>query len=162
MYAALPAHIARYAALTPAEAQLVAGHFASQTAPRKAYLLEAGQQCRPATLCCKAACGCMGGRVWGTGQALLEESVLDPRTGRWTTPNLAKSLVPTNADIHDLEAILIEEDDTRGHPLGVKGLGEIGLAGTAAAVANAICHATGQRLASLPMRLDALLAAEAA
>ena len=101
----------------------------------------------------------LGGMVWGIGQALLEESVLDPRTGRWVNDNLAEALVPTNADIRDLEAIIIEEDDTRGHPLGVKGLGEIGVAGVAAAVANAIYHATGQRLTSLPMRLDKLLAA---
>lgn len=95
--------------------------------------------------------------VWGIGQALMEESLLDPRTGRWMNANLGEALVPTNADIRDLEAIIIEEDDTRGHPLGVKGLGEIGVVGTAAAVANAIYHATGQRLTSLPMRLDELL-----
>ena len=104
----------------------------------------------------------LGGMVWGIGQALLEESLLDPRTGRWLNPSLGEALVPTNADIRNLEAIIIEEDDTRGHPLGVKGLGEIGVAGTSAAVANALYHATGQRLTSLPMRLDKLLVAKTA
>ncbi len=101
----------------------------------------------------------LGAMVWGLGQALLEESSLDPRTGRWMNTNLAEALVPTNADIANIEAIIIDEDDTRGHPLGVKGLGEIGIVGTSAAIANAIYHATGQRLTSLPMRLDKLLAA---
>ena len=104
----------------------------------------------------------LGGMVWGIGQALMEESLLDPRTGRWLNPNLGEALVPTHADIRDLEALIIEEDDTRGHPLGVKGLGEIGVAGMAAAVANALYHATGQRLTSLPMRLDSLLLLELA
>ena len=103
----------------------------------------------------------IGAMVWGVGQALLEESTLDPRTGRWMNTNLAEALVPTHADIADIEAIIIEEDDTRGHPLGVKGMGEIGIVGTSAAIANAIYHATGQRLTSLPMRLDKLLAGPA-
>ena len=99
----------------------------------------------------------LGGMVWGIGQALMEASSPDLRTGRWMNANLAEALVPTHADILDLEAIIIEEDDTRGHPLGVKGLGELGGTGTAAAIANAIFHATGQRLTALPMRLDHLL-----
>ena len=98
----------------------------------------------------------LGGMVWGVGQALFEESSIDLRTGRWMNHNLGEALVPTHADIIDLDAILIEEDDTRGHPLGVKGLGEIGTVGTSAAIANAIFHATGQRITSLPMRLDTL------
>ena len=101
----------------------------------------------------------MGAMVWGLGQALLEETTLDPRTGKWMNDNLAEALVPTNADIADVEVILVDEDDTRGHPLGVKGLGELGITGLSAAIANAIYHATGQRLTSLPMRLDKLLLA---
>ena len=101
----------------------------------------------------------MGAMVWGLGQALLEETHMDPRTGHWMNDNLGEALVPTHADIADLDVILIDEDDTRGHPLGVKGLGELGITGLAAAIANAIYHATGQRLTSLPMRLDKLLAA---
>jgi xanthine dehydrogenase YagR molybdenum-binding subunit len=96
----------------------------------------------------------MGGMIWGLGQALLEESCPDPRTGRWTNANLAEALVPTNADTPDVEVILIEEDDTRGQALGVKGVGEIGVIGTAGAIANAIFNATGARLTSLPMRLN--------
>lgn len=99
----------------------------------------------------------LGGLVWGIGHALLEESHIDPRTGRWMNDNLAEALVPTHADVADIEAIIIEEDDTRGHPLGVKGLAEIGSVGTAAAIANALFHATGQRLTSLPLRIDKLL-----
>ena len=98
----------------------------------------------------------MGGMIWGLGQALLEESHPDPRTGRWTNANLAEALIPTNADVPDVEVILVDEDDTRGHALGVKGVGEIGVVGTAGAIANAIFDATGVRLTRLPMRLDRL------
>ncbi len=100
----------------------------------------------------------MGGMVWGLGQALMEETVMDGRTGLFVNRSLAEALVPTNADIDDLEAIVIDEDDTRGHPLGVKGMGEIGAVGTPAAIGNAIYHATGIRLTELPFRIDRLLA----
>ena len=103
----------------------------------------------------------MGGMVWGLGQALLEESVMDERSGRWMNRSLGEALVPTNADIDGIEAIVIAEDDTRGHPLGIKGMGEIGVIGTAAAIGNAIFHATGLRLTELPFRIDRLLAGEA-
>lgn len=102
---------------------------------------------------------CMGAMVWGLGQALMEESVVDERTGLWMNRNLAEALVPTNADTGGIEAIIINEDDTSGHPLGVKGMGEIGVVGTAAAIGNAVFHATGMRLTSLPFRIDRLLAA---
>jgi len=101
----------------------------------------------------------VGGMIWGLGQALLEESHPDLRTGRWTNANLAEALVPTHADTPDVEIILIDEDDTRGHRLGVKGAGEIGVVGTAGAIANAIFDATGVRLTRLPMRLDRLVEA---
>lgn len=99
----------------------------------------------------------MGGMVWGLGQALMEETSIDPRTGLWMNGNLGEALVPVNADAGGIEAILIEEDDRRGHPLGIKGMGEIGGIGTAAAVSNAIYHATGKRLTSLPMKIENLL-----
>ena len=98
----------------------------------------------------------IGSMVWGLGQALIEESMIDPRTGIWMNGNLGEALVPVNADVPDIEAILIEEDDTRGHPLGIKGMGEIGIIGVPAAISNAIYHATGKRLLSLPMRIEDL------
>ncbi len=99
----------------------------------------------------------MGSMVWGLGQALMEESSIDQRTGLWMNGNLGEALVPVNADTGGVEALLIEEDDRRGSPLGIKGMGEIGVIGTAAAVSNAIYHATGRRLTSLPMKIDDLL-----
>ncbi len=104
----------------------------------------------------------MGAMVWGLGQALLEQTYMDPRTGHWVNDNLGEALVPTHADIADVEVILLDEDDTRGHPLGVKGLGELGIVGISAAIANAIYHATGYRMTSLPITLDKLLAARQA
>ncbi len=99
----------------------------------------------------------MGGMVWGLGQALFEQSRLDPRNGRWMNADLAEALVATQADVPDIEVLTIEEDDRRGHPLGVKGLGEIGVVGVAAAIANAVFHATGKRIRSLPLSPDNLL-----
>jgi len=98
-----------------------------------------------------------GGMIWGLGQALLEESVLDSRNGNWVNSNLAEALVPTNSDVPSVEPLLIEEDDSRGSALGAKGLGEIGITGVAAAVANAVYHATGKRVRELPIKLDKLL-----
>ena len=99
----------------------------------------------------------IGAMVWGVGQAMIEESRIDERRGIWMNRNLGEALVPTNADIADIEAIIIEEDDTRGSALGAKGMGEIGGVGTAPAIGNAIFHATGIRLTSLPFRIDDLL-----
>ena len=104
----------------------------------------------------------MGGMVWGLGQALVEETAPDERKAMWMNRSLGEALVPTNADVDGIEAIIIAEDDTRGHPLGIKGMGEIGVIGTAAAVGNAIFHATGMRLTELPFRIDRLLASDRA
>ena len=98
----------------------------------------------------------LGSMVWGLGQALIEESMIDTRTGIWMNGNLGEALIPVNADVPDIEVILIEEDDTRGHPLGIKGMGEIGIIGVPAAISNAIYHATGKRLLSLPMKIEDL------
>ncbi len=98
-----------------------------------------------------------GGMIWGLGQALLEETVLDERKGSWVNSNLAEALVPTNLDVPHVEALLVEEDDRRGSSLGAKGLGEIGITGVAAAIANAIYHATGRRIRELPIKLDKLM-----
>ncbi|GAB3011099.1 xanthine dehydrogenase family protein molybdopterin-binding subunit [Spirosoma pulveris] len=99
----------------------------------------------------------LGGMVWGLSKALEEESVMDHNFGRFMNHNLAEYHVAVNADIHDLDVIFVEEHDEVVNPLGIKGLGEIGIVGMPAAIANAIFHATGRRVRDLPIRLDALL-----
>jgi CO/xanthine dehydrogenase Mo-binding subunit len=98
----------------------------------------------------------VGGTVGGIGMALLEETVTDPGTGRIANATLADYLVPVNADIPEMEVIFVGEPD-RFNPIGVKGVGEIGLMGIAAAIANAVFHATGRRIRSLPMTIERLL-----
>jgi xanthine dehydrogenase YagR molybdenum-binding subunit len=98
----------------------------------------------------------LGAIVGGIGTALEEESVIDHAFGRFMTHNLADYHVPVNADVHDIEVIFIEEKDD-ANPLGVKGLGEIGIVSVAAAIANAVFHATGKRIRDLPITLDKLL-----
>jgi xanthine dehydrogenase YagR molybdenum-binding subunit len=99
----------------------------------------------------------MGGIVMGIGTALEEETVLDHGIGRFVTHNLADYHVPVNADVQDIEVIFVQERDESVNPLGAKGLGEIGIVGVAAAIANAVFHATGKRVRSLPITLDMLL-----
>jgi len=96
----------------------------------------------------------MGGVVWGIGMALLEETLYDHRFGRVMNANIAEYHVPVNADIHDINVIFVDEPDQLVNPLGIKGLGEIGIVGVAAAVANAVYHATGKRVRDLPITLD--------
>jgi xanthine dehydrogenase YagR molybdenum-binding subunit len=100
----------------------------------------------------------MGGIVWGLSQALMEESALDPRTGRIVNANYADYHVPVNADIGDIDVLVVPEDDPHVNPIGAKGLGEVAMTGVAAAVANAVWHATGRRIRDLPITLDKLLA----
>jgi xanthine dehydrogenase YagR molybdenum-binding subunit len=99
----------------------------------------------------------LGGVVWGIGMALHEEAMTDHRLGRIMNHSLAEYHVPVNADIHDIEVIFVEERDEKTSPIGVKGLGEIGIVGTAAAIANAVHHATGKRIRSLPITIDKIL-----
>jgi xanthine dehydrogenase YagR molybdenum-binding subunit len=99
----------------------------------------------------------MGGIVWGLGMALLEETVFDKRNGRAVNGNLAEYHVPVNADIGNIDVLVVPEDDPHVNPLGAKGIGEIGITGVAAAVANAVWHATGKRVRDLPITLDKLL-----
>jgi xanthine dehydrogenase YagR molybdenum-binding subunit len=103
----------------------------------------------------------LGGVVMGIGMALHEEGMTDHRIGRIMNHNLAEYHVPAHADIDDIEVIFVDEKDDKVSPLGVKGLGEIGIVGTAAAVANAIFHATGRRVRDLPVTIDKLLSASA-
>jgi xanthine dehydrogenase YagR molybdenum-binding subunit len=98
----------------------------------------------------------LGGVVMGIGMALHEETFADTRLGRWMNHNYAEYHVPAHADIQDIEVVFVDEVDPEVSPLGVKGLGEIGIVGTAAAVANAIYHATGKRVRALPITIDKL------
>jgi xanthine dehydrogenase YagR molybdenum-binding subunit len=98
----------------------------------------------------------MGGVVWGIGMALHEETLVDHHLGRIMNANIAEYHVPVNADVHDIKVIFVDEPDDRVNPLGIKGLGEIGIVGVAAAIANAIYHATGKRVRDLPITLDKL------
>ncbi|HEX5287361.1 MAG TPA: xanthine dehydrogenase family protein molybdopterin-binding subunit [Streptosporangiaceae bacterium] len=93
----------------------------------------------------------MGGMLWGLGQALLEGNQMDPRLGRWAHTSLGDYLVPTNADAPEVDVELVEVQDDVVNPLGVKGVGEIGQVGAAAAIANAVFHATGRRVRELPI-----------
>ncbi len=99
----------------------------------------------------------IGGIVGGLGMALLEETVRDGRNGRVVTADLEKYMVPVHADVPPLEAFFVEEHDTHSNPLGTKGLAELSLVGVAAAVANAVYHATGRRVRDLPITPDKLL-----
>ncbi|WP_407113243.1 xanthine dehydrogenase family protein molybdopterin-binding subunit [Bradyrhizobium sp. LMG 9283] len=99
----------------------------------------------------------MGGVVWGIGMALHEETVMDHRFGRIMNANIAEYHIPVNADVHDIDVIFVDEPDDQINRLGVKGLGEIGIVGVPAAIANAVYHATGKRIRRFPITLDKLL-----
>jgi xanthine dehydrogenase YagR molybdenum-binding subunit len=106
----------------------------------------------------KVACSqILGAVVGGIGMALHEETATDHRFGRFMTHNLADYHVPVNADVRAIDVIFVDEKDDEINPLGVKGVGEIGIVGTAAAIANAVYHATGKRVRDLPITLDKLL-----
>jgi xanthine dehydrogenase YagR molybdenum-binding subunit len=98
----------------------------------------------------------LGSVVWGIGMALHEETLIDHRLGRIINANIADYHVPVNADVHDIKVIFVDEPDDTINPLGIKGLGEIGIVGVAAAIANAVYHATGKRVRDLPITLDKL------
>ena len=99
----------------------------------------------------------IGGIVWGIGMALQEATEIDHRFGRIMNPNLQHYHVPVNADVLQIETEFIEEDDRIVNPLGVKGMGELGMVGIPAAIANAVFHATGRRVRELPITPDKLL-----
>jgi xanthine dehydrogenase YagR molybdenum-binding subunit len=99
----------------------------------------------------------IGSVVGGIGMALHEETLVDHNFGRIMNANIAEYHVPVNADIHDIKVIFVEERDEKVNPLGIKGVGEIGIVGVAAAIANAVYHATGKRVRDLPITLDKVL-----
>ena len=101
----------------------------------------------------------MGGVVWGIGMALTEHTEVDDRFGRIMNPSLADYHVPCCADVQKVDTDFIEEDDRVVNPLGVKGMGELGMVGIPAAISNAVYHATGKRIRHLPMTPDKLLKA---
>ncbi len=105
-----------------------------------------------------AASQIQGGVVMGIGMALSEHSVMDHRTGRFVTDNLADYAVPVNADVRSLEVLFTDKPDPHINTLGCRGAGEIGITGVAAAIANAVYHATGKRLRDLPITPEKLLA----
>jgi len=98
-----------------------------------------------------------GGMIWGISFALHEQAIMDLYSGRPMNANMAEYHVPVNADVPSLEAILVEEDDPHVNALGIKGVGEVGITGTAGAVANAVWHATGIRVRKFPITLDRLI-----
>jgi xanthine dehydrogenase YagR molybdenum-binding subunit len=100
----------------------------------------------------------MGGMIWGIGSALHEHTEIDKREARYMNDNLAEYLIPVNADIREVDVILVPEVDSEVNPAGVKGIGELANVGTAAAVANAVFHATGHRIRELPITIDKLIA----
>jgi xanthine dehydrogenase YagR molybdenum-binding subunit len=98
-----------------------------------------------------------GGMIWGVSFALHEHAVIDRRSGRTMNADLANYHIPVNADVPALEALMIDEHDPHVNALGIKGVGEIGVTGSAGAVANAVWHATGIRVRRFPIRIDDLV-----
>jgi xanthine dehydrogenase YagR molybdenum-binding subunit len=121
--------------------------------PRLVGAFAAGRIMNPRT----ARSQLMGGMIWGVSCALHEATEIDRRVARYVNKDLQDYLVPVNADIEELDVILVEEEDKEVNPAGVKGLGELGNVGTPAAVSSAIYHATGKRIRDLPIRIENLL-----
>jgi xanthine dehydrogenase YagR molybdenum-binding subunit len=99
----------------------------------------------------------IGGMTWGAGAALTEEAVVDPRSGAFVNRDLAQYLVPVHADIPAVEAVILDGEDDKANPLGAKGLGELGICGAGAAVANAVFNATGVRVRDFPITIEKVL-----
>ncbi len=99
----------------------------------------------------------IGGIIWGVGQALLEQSDTDPVLGRFLNRNFSGYLVPTNADIPELDILFVGKFDEEASLLGTKGLGELAAVPVAPAIANAVYHATGKRVRDLPITVEKIL-----
>jgi xanthine dehydrogenase YagR molybdenum-binding subunit len=132
----------------------VDAHTGEIRVPRLLGVFAVGRVLNPLT----ARSQLIGGMTWGLSMALHEESVLDLEFGDYLNHDFAQYHVAACADVLDLDATWIDEDDEHLNPMGAKGIGEIGIVGTAAAIANAVHHATGMRIRDLPLRLDRVLA----
>ena len=121
--------------------------------PRMTGAFAAGRIVNPRT----AHSQYMGAMIWGMASALLEVTEVDAKRGRYVNDSLGEYLMAVNADVPQVDVIMIPEEDHEVNPLGVKGIGELGIVGTAAAVANAVYHATGKRVRDLPIVMDKLL-----
>jgi xanthine dehydrogenase YagR molybdenum-binding subunit len=121
--------------------------------PRVVSVADCGRVASPVT----AASQVRSGVVWGIGAALREESDVDPRFGGFFNTTFEEYPVPVNADIQQIEVEFINEPDLLFNDVGVKGVGELATVGAAAAVANAVFHATGRRHHRLPIRLEDVL-----
>jgi xanthine dehydrogenase YagR molybdenum-binding subunit len=121
--------------------------------PRIVAAYAAGKFLNPKT----ARSQLIGGVVWALGMALEENTVRDPRTARPVTRDLVDYHVPVNADIGDIDILLVDEEDPYVNDLGAKGIGEIGITGASAAIANAVFHATGKRVRDLPISVEKIL-----
>ncbi|MES2882882.1 MAG: molybdopterin cofactor-binding domain-containing protein, partial [Bacteroidota bacterium] len=99
----------------------------------------------------------IGSAVGGIGMSLMEEGIIDHRYGRWVNNNFADYHVAVQADVPEIEVLFVNKPDPILNPMGSKGMGEVGIVGFAAAVANAVYHATGKRIRSLPITADKLL-----
>jgi xanthine dehydrogenase YagR molybdenum-binding subunit len=121
--------------------------------PRMLGVFDAGRIVNPKT----ARSQFVGGMVWGLSMALHEHSVVDPRFGHVVNQELVSYHFPANADVGSIEAYWLDEQDSYFDPIGAKGIGEIGIVGAPAAIANAVYHATGRRVRDLPITLDKLL-----
>jgi xanthine dehydrogenase YagR molybdenum-binding subunit len=99
----------------------------------------------------------IGGIVYGIGMALLEETLTDAETGRIVNTNVAEYVMPVNADVPDIQTIVVANDERNSNPLGAKGIGELPMVGVAAAIANAVYHATGVRVRKVPIRIEDVL-----
>jgi len=121
--------------------------------PRVVSVADCGRVVSPRT----ARSQVLGGVVWGIGASLREASEVDPRYGGFLNADLAEYVIPVNADIGDIRVDFVDEPDPLLNNAGVKGLGEVAMVGVAAAVANAVFHATGRRVRALPIRIEDLL-----
>lgn len=121
--------------------------------PRLVGAFAAGRIMNPRT----ARSQLMGGQIWGVASALHERTEVDRRSAAYTNDDLADYLIAVNADITSVETLMLPEEDRSINPLGIKGVGEIGIIGANSAVANAVNHATGIRVRDLPIRLEHLV-----